>query len=437
MRKSSVLFSAYCVRVVIASLLWIYAGVVIFVWFSSLEIPVNAVLVRIVNHGISDVIWIPFGVVIWSVFFIKAGRYFFPHIGKCISFLLIWSSIVVAVMLLLFLYDVSFRFFVIPLFVILVVLMRKFHKINILESIFLYGPGILLIFATVIYYQWQLFPRMSFYHNGCDIKVMSYNIGGDISAINRLRIIDTIRSETPDIVCCMEYNSTSDSTLFEKELGSLYPYSSDRQLNSWVNTDELILARFPFRIISFPSLSDESSPKVKSLFVTMTINGDAIIVASLHLPTVGQYLKWISEYGKTLKEKRVLFSRFEGMREEERFNEARTAFECLPESNVPIIICGDLNSTPNSSVFHMFSKRFLNVFSLRGWGLGDTFGRAWMIKYLKKVTFINLFARDVVRIDHIFVSDHFRVLSAYVVTNAKGSDHKPVVTVIRLANTRQ
>ncbi|MFA6471126.1 MAG: hypothetical protein WCU00_03710, partial [Candidatus Latescibacterota bacterium] len=46
--------------------------------------------------------------------------------------------------------------------------------------------------------------------------------------------------------------------------------------------------------------------------------------------------------------------------------------------------------------------------------------------------FLLLFSRDVLRIDHIFVTRGMRVISAEVIGDAQGSDHKPVISVIEI-----
>lgn len=75
----------------------------------------------------------------------------------------------------------------------------------------------------------------------------------------------------------------------------------------------------------------------------------------------------------------------------------------------PLIILGDFNMPVESSIYRMFFSDYKNAFNEAGLGLGYT-------KYTK---FIG------VRIDHILVDNHFRVINSWVGENI-GSDHRAV-----------
>ena len=98
----------------------------------------------------------------------------------------------------------------------------------------------------------------------------------------------------------------------------------------------------------------------------------------------------------------------------------------------PVILCGDMNDTPNSRAFHVINKNYINTYSAKGWGLSDTFGEYKINNKLKHIPFIKYLSHDFIRIDHIFVSKQIKIKSANVITAAKGSDHKPIVSVIEL-----
>ncbi len=123
----------------------------------------------------------------------------------------------------------------------------------------------------------------------------------------------------------------------------------------------------------------------------------------------------------------------------QKFWQARSIYEKVRQFRDPTIICGDLNDTPNSRVYKLFSKRYENAFAEKGWGLGATFGEQWLLRFLAEHdvpgrALLSIIARDFLRIDHIFTSSGVDVASCRVVKDAVGSDHKPVVAVISLGS---
>jgi endonuclease/exonuclease/phosphatase (EEP) superfamily protein YafD len=93
----------------------------------------------------------------------------------------------------------------------------------------------------------------------------------------------------------------------------------------------------------------------------------------------------------------------------------------------PLILLGDLNSTPMHEVYGMLSVRLVDAFREAGWGLGHTFptqgGRLWGVPYPGRL----------VRIDHVFHSAEWRAEDAWVAEWDGVSDHHPVVAALRLS----
>ncbi|MBU0702401.1 MAG: endonuclease/exonuclease/phosphatase family protein, partial [Chloroflexi bacterium] len=93
----------------------------------------------------------------------------------------------------------------------------------------------------------------------------------------------------------------------------------------------------------------------------------------------------------------------------------------------PLILLGDLNSTPTHEVYRTLSARFIDAFREAGWGLGHTFpttgGRLGPIPHPDRL----------VRIDYIFHSDDWRAETAWVGEWDGQSDHQPVVARLRLS----
>lgn len=87
----------------------------------------------------------------------------------------------------------------------------------------------------------------------------------------------------------------------------------------------------------------------------------------------------------------------------------------IEEENLPVILCGDLNSTPNNRVYHILSGRLRDAFAEAGTG--------WGMTYHARL--------PAVRIDYVFVSEEWEVVAARV-QEAHLSDHLPLLVTLRL-----
>ena len=86
----------------------------------------------------------------------------------------------------------------------------------------------------------------------------------------------------------------------------------------------------------------------------------------------------------------------------------------------PIILCGDLNTSPTSLIYSRLSRFRTDVQKASG------------ASRKPRPTFPS--NTPVFRIDHIFVSDHFETMSAEAIKNAlpvQASDHLPLVAEIK------
>jgi len=277
---------------------------------------------------------------------------------------------------------------------------------------------------------------------------MTYNILGDADAKSRMKMFETIRRENPDVVCCMEYNHIKDNNLFKQQIGDLYPYIvSNRDSESW-SSGELLLSKHPVTLKQNVLMPYGVHGTFDFLFAELSINGKKVNFVNVHLITVGHHVEDVARSihslrrnaSNTFNKKINLASRFEKNRDIMKYNEAKSMLDYIKLFEDPTIICGDLNDTPNSRVYYLFSPRYVNAFSAAGWGFGDTFGELWIMKKLfvllhrneRVIPFLFAFARDIMRIDHIFVSKDIEIIDSHAVKKAAGSDHKPVTAILRL-----
>lgn len=417
-----------------AILLWIYAGLVVFTWLIARQTPAWAVLLRVAASVINDLVWIPLGILAWGYAILFLNRLFRPAKGEP---LYIKPAITVIVVLfhLLFM-DVAFKFLFIPLTIAtLAGLKRIMEGRNGFQLLGWYLPLLLVTALTIFHYQGQMIPGRQTEPAGKSLKVMSYNIYYDGGHVDRLKVIETVLRENPDIFCCIEFNFKKDGDLFRNSIGSLYPYILTSDYSKYSKSGSIIFSKYPLKEKFVPDLKKEKQKwnnRVSIIFAEVEVNGRTVNLVNYHLKSVGHYIEYVADKDFSLQFKLRWAAENEARNDREKVSQAKTLVNLLSESSAPTILCGDLNDTPNSRVFRILQKKYKNTFSDRGWGLGDTFGEARILDNLELIPFISYAARDLIRIDHIFVSKDIQVNSSRVITDARGSDHKPVISVMEL-----
>lgn len=418
-------------------LLWTYAGFVLFTWYVARLTPDWAVLLRVSASILNDLIWIPLGIILWS----RAFMLFSGITGKSPfkSFILSFFIVTGISLFVIILPDISFKFLFIPLaltilaFIHALFTRRHGHPELVSGSILKrYVPLSLIILLTVFHYRYQMLPHRIEARSGIDIKVMSYNIYCDGGRADREKAIETIRDEGADVVCCMEFNIITDNEIFSRELGGLYPYkvlSGDPRESK---SGAIILSKFPVTVEKLPDNKGNWSHRIELILAEVDMKGKKIHILNYHLKSVGHYIEYVADKKLDFKKKMDFAARNEVIFDREKYTQAKYIENLITTSSEPVILCGDLNDTPNSRAFHVLEKKYTNTFSARGWGLGATFGEERMKVKLRNKRFISFLARDVLRIDHIFVTKGMRVISAEVLSGARGSDHKPVVAVVQI-----
>ncbi|MFC1692682.1 endonuclease/exonuclease/phosphatase family protein [Candidatus Latescibacterota bacterium] len=419
--------------VVISILLWIYAGLAVYTWFFARMSPDKVVLVRIASSFFSDLVWIPLGIIVWTIILKWITHILLKYLQKCGFFLLNCGLTLTAAFFVIVFPETAFRFLFLPLTVFGVMIFIQILRANNQPLKFIiFIPAVIIVSVTIIHYKGQLLPSISPGKNVQNIKVMTYNIYGEADTLRRLEMIETIRRERPDVVCCTEYNRLTDPEIFERYLSALYPYVAPEKDERWWGTGEIILSRYPITLRRNVTIPDNENGFSEFVFAEIVVGGKKLNIINMHLTATGHSIENAAESSLELKEKMSAVSQFEHIKDKQKYFEARSFLNYCANFSDPAILCGDLNDTPNSRVYHMFAKQYRNTFSLKGWGLGGTFGESWIKERIGKNLLSRVLAWDFIRIDHIFVSSHFDVLSSRVVTDAGGSDHKPVIAVVRL-----
>ena len=211
------------------------------------------------------------------------------------------------------------------------------------------------------------------------LKVMTSNLLASNTSHDRQ--INTIQSANPDVIVFQEYTSAW-HTVLSNALSS-YPHKLTAPLDNPFGI--AMYSRYPFTDSTVAPLFTGGKAAIRA---TVSISGKHIDIFGVHPPPPisaalyrerNKHLQLLAEYGS--------------------------------QSNGPMVIAGDLNTSPWSGAFMQFVQQG-NLFDTRA-GKGVF------------ATWPDFFKPLQIPIDYIIVSAHFNVLSMHA-SGDLGSDHKTI-----------
>ncbi len=265
------------------------------------------------------------------------------------------------------------------------------------------------------------------------IRIMSYNVH-DFKHIDgetdkerfAYQIMDMVREQSPDILCCQEFGGFSPNVtrqqcieVFAVNEGFRYVYYNRRR-NYGGN---VIFSKYPLAEVS----EDSGFGKGNTYGVMVSVDaGDKgkFHVANLHLLSYMitddeiDVLTNSSEHRNDLDtiRKKVLHKLSYAF--QKRSDELQMVFEGMPPVGGPIIICGDFNEPPLSYNYRQMQKAgFIDTFTKVGFGIKPT--------YVRKLPLL--------RIDYIWANDGVKPLD-FERHNYKASDHYPIMLDFSINN---
>jgi vancomycin resistance protein VanJ len=232
-----------------------------------------------------------------------------------------------------------------------------------------------------------LLPRHNLVHAASgELKVMSFNVWSKNSSPGR--IAEAVSEYGPDILLLQEITLPQFETL-SRRLDEITATTGE----VWSKAYEPLSLQ---AVISRYQLQSQWAKvnKAKVQVVSAEAPFGTVMVFNVH-PTWGNWARRNRQLADLLRE------------------------DILP-CDMPLILGGDFNAPDRSEIFRLLARHLHNAHTEAGKGFGFTFPASLSMGN-RLLPFFPL-----VRIDHIFFSDHFSVLHAATSDDAYGSDHLPV-----------
>ena len=233
------------------------------------------------------------------------------------------------------------------------------------------------------------------------LTVMTYNVLFTVSDAGP--IAANVGSVAPDLIAFQELTPVLARQL-ERAIGARYPYRTLLHAGD-CHAEVAVWSRYPLQV---EAVDEGVLCRVRS--VVVDFDGHPVRVISIHA--------WpFSELDRASVERSFRW----------REEQIELVLDSVEGKAEPLILLGDLNSTPTHEVYRTLSAHLEDAFREAGWGLGHTFpttGGRWRLAP---------YPARLVRIDHIFHSAHWRAEAAWVGEWDGASDHHPVIARLRLS----
>jgi endonuclease/exonuclease/phosphatase (EEP) superfamily protein YafD len=225
----------------------------------------------------------------------------------------------------------------------------------------------------------------------------------------------SILSAAPDIVALQEIGPRAAHYLANK-LATLFPYQYITE--SADSSGAAVLSRYPLR----ETVAFKASEK-GHWWQRMIVDLPADPITFLNVHTKIPYVrtthrrKWLPRIPLSFHSQR-------------RNGEVKHLISLIKKVDGPLIVCGDFNMTERSGDYARIASLLTDAYRAVGRGLGHTFPRAgsWPHNFAAPW--------PVLRLDYVWLSEHFGAAWAYR-GEAGRSDHHPIVVGLRWAEISQ
>jgi endonuclease/exonuclease/phosphatase (EEP) superfamily protein YafD len=262
-----------------------------------------------------------------------------------------------------------------------------------------------LVAAVVWFHFWgALFmPSSSEGHEGPSLRVMSYNLLGFSS--NPEAVITAIRAGQADVVGLQELNPLI-ADVIRTELVEEYPFQSLNPQNG-VHGYGLI-SRLPYTE-SQDAIPDEAWVS-EATIIEIDLDGTSVTLVRFHAAS-----------GPTWHR--------------EREAQARKLAKYAEHHARPLVLFGDLNATSTNVAYSLIANSLTDSWQEKGRGFGHTFPGAAKSETpgSSRPAILGVSVpKWLIRIDYVFHSTHWQVVSAHTGRFDGASDHRSVVVELEL-----
>jgi vancomycin resistance protein VanJ len=228
--------------------------------------------------------------------------------------------------------------------------------------------------------------------DGYPFKVMTFNVHQRNT--DEMTILELILEEDADVVALQELTPSVSEDL-RQALEKHYPYHtlrSDQPVEG-----QGLLSRYPLEQVS-------PGPDYRFQSAVVQTPAGPVTLLNVHTPSLFP-IGWRKDWER-----------------QREFLQVVTAQ--IAEIEGPLLVVGDFNTTPQAENYALLRRQLRDAFMDSGWGFG--------FSYPATPKFGIRLPWPLVRIDYIFHSDHLASYDTRVLEISGGSDHRPVVSELRL-----
>jgi endonuclease/exonuclease/phosphatase family metal-dependent hydrolase len=251
------------------------------------------------------------------------------------------------------------------------------------------------------------------------IRIMEYNVH-DFRGIEEHDgqpilndVFELIKEKQPDIINFVDFNDKLHATDSLKKIFK-YNYYKSFYTSKLDTSGNAIFSKYP--IIKYGFLEGAKLLNLQVVFVDIKKDNKIIRIYCPHMATINMSLSKRRDYlegNVSINQSSIIENKLTSAfyRRSLQVNKIKRHIDDCP---YPYIFAGDFNDTPISYTVNEFGDGIKNAFKEKGAGFVTTYNSKYPLQ-----------------IDFIFASNQFDIIN-YKVIDKKLSDHKPVISDLRL-----
>lgn len=268
--------------------------------------------------------------------------------------------------------------------------------------------------------------------NGVEtFKIMSYNVhlfdvyneNPELAEDTRLKIVQFLEKESPDIVCFQEFYQKDRPTDFvtKDTIIPLLQYKDYQERYAYLRSGRenfgiAIFTRYPIIEKGEVNFNPNRQTSNYAIYSDIVIKKDTIRVYNAHLQSI--HLQ--PEEKDVLIQEKSKSSFFEALGKVKNAYPLRAAqavilMKHIHNSPYPVVLCGDFNDTPMSFTYNQFCSELIDAFRNCRKGIGKTYagripaGRIDYIFHSKSIGSTNFKIQNKALSDHLAISSELFV----------------------------